>query len=214
MIESKIIKKPLTSKLNKLLFGSHFYPYHITLWLSVSSYNLYYFVQNEASTSRDFVFGFFFSSFITGIAEYSIHRIFLHKYLYKHHKKHHTYPNRLSIIHTPMLLVVCNFIFHFFYLHFFVNVNVLLIFIPLYYLSFEMTHLISHSYKGQYNVMLNAKYYHKLHHIDETTNYGFITPYWDYFFGTLSSKYKISFTELLFGFIPFYSFIVHKKEEF
>ena len=108
------------------------------------------------------------------------------------------------------LLVICNFIFH---LNFLVNVNVLLIFIPLYYLSFEITHLITHSYKGKNNVLLNAKYYHKLHHIDETTNYGFITPYWDYFFGTLSSKYKITFTELLFGFIPFYSFIMHKKEE-
>ena len=27
--------KPLTSITNKLLFGGHFYPYHITLWLCV-----------------------------------------------------------------------------------------------------------------------------------------------------------------------------------
>ena len=39
--------KPLTSNMNKILFGSHFYPYHITLWLSVSSYNLYYFIIKQ-----------------------------------------------------------------------------------------------------------------------------------------------------------------------
>ena len=40
------------------------------------------------------------------------------------------------------------------------------------------------------------------------------TPFWDYLFGTLSPKYEVSFTELLFGFIPFYSFFIHKKSEF
>ena len=40
------------------------------------------------------------------------------------------------------------------------------------------------------------------------------TPFWDYLFGTLSPKYEVSFTELLFGFIPFYSFFIHKKSAF
>ena len=44
-----VIVKPLTSNINKILFGSHFYPYHITLWIAVSSYNLYYFIKCKYS---------------------------------------------------------------------------------------------------------------------------------------------------------------------
>lgn len=50
-----------------------------------------------------------------------------------------------------------------------------LVFGPLYYISFEITHSLSHSYTGSNNIILNAKYFHKLHHIDENTNYGFHT---------------------------------------
>jgi len=88
------------------------------------------------------------------------------------------------------------------------------IFIQLNYLVFEYVHLLTHNYKGLNNIILNAKYYHKLHHIDENVNYSFITPFWDYLFGTLSPKYDISFIELVFGFIPFYSFFIHKKQVF
>lgn len=38
--------KPLTSIVTKLLFGGHFYPYHITLWLCVSGYNFYMSILN------------------------------------------------------------------------------------------------------------------------------------------------------------------------
>jgi uncharacterized membrane protein YGL010W len=210
--KEKVMTKPLTSNMNKLLFGGHFFPYHITLWSSVSIYNIYSFFQT-GSSSLELVYGFFYSSFIWGYCEYSIHRYLLHDYFYQHHKKHHTFPNKLSIMHIPMLLVVFKSIFHFSYLNFFVNLNILLIFLPLYYISFEITHLLSHFYKGKNNVMLNAKYYHKLHHVHESTNFSFLMPFWDYFFGTLSPNYKVSFTELLFGFIPFYSFFIHQYIE-
>ena len=208
----KVVTKPLTSNMNKLLFGGHFFPYHFTLWSSISLYNIYSYFQS-GSSSLDMVYGFFYSSFIWGYCEYSIHRYLLHRYFYKHHKKHHTYPNKLSIMHIPMILVVSKGICHFYYLNYIVNLNLLLIFLPLYYLSFEITHLLSHSYRGQNKIMLNAKYFHKLHHIDDSTNFCFLMPFWDYIFGTLSPKYKVSFTELLFGFIPFYSFFVHKRED-
>ncbi len=202
--------KPLTSNLNKLLFGGYFYPYHITFWLCVSGYNLYGFIQNEYSY-LDLFYGFLSSSIIWGCGEYSIHRYWLHKFFYRHHNKHHIYPNKLSIIHTPAILVILKTLFHLSYLRYFVNVSLVMFFIPLYYLLFEITHLLSHSYKGSSNIILNAKHYHKLHHIDENVNYSFVTPFWDYMFGTLSSKYTVSFTELLFGFIPFYSFCIHKQ---
>ena len=80
------------------------------------------------------------------------------------------------------------------------------------YLLFEYTHLISHTYRGSNSIIMNTKLYHKLHHIDESVNYSFVTPFWDYLFGTLSSKYSVSFIELLFGFIPFYSFLIHRPQ--
>jgi uncharacterized membrane protein YGL010W len=209
----KVVTKPLTSNMNKVLFGGHFFPYHITLWSCVSIYNIYAFFE-AGSSALDLLYGFLYSSFIWGYCEYSIHRYFLHHFFYQHHKKHHVFPNKLSIMHIPMLLVVFKSIFHFSYLTYFVNLTMILIFFPLYYISFELAHLLSHFYKGNNNVMLNVKYYHKLHHIDETTNFCFMTPFWDYLFGTLSSKYNASFTELLFGFIPFYSFFIHKKTDF
>jgi sterol desaturase/sphingolipid hydroxylase (fatty acid hydroxylase superfamily) len=116
-----------------------------------------------------------------------------------------------------MTMVIINWYLYYFILKIFLNQQIFVsfcIFLPLNYLSFEFTHLLSHNYKGSNKIILNAKYYHKLHHIDENINYSFITPFWDYLFGTLSPKYNTSFIELLFGFIPFYSFLIHKKTEF
>ena len=209
----KISVKPLTSNLNKFIFGGHFYPYHISLWVSVSSYNVYYFIQNGYSYV-DLCFYGLLTLIIGEFNEYAFHRFALHHLLHKHHNKHHTYPNKLSIIHTPALLIILLIVCTYLLIHKFTNKKIetiSLIFGPTYFLLFEFTHLISHSYKGSNNIMVNAKYYHKLHHIDDTVNYGFITPIWDYIFGTLSSKYNMSFLELLFGFIPFASFFIHKK---
>ena len=207
-----VTTKPLTSKLNKLLFGGHFYPYNSTLWGSVSIYNLYYFIKNNNSYISLF-YGFLLSAVLWSFTEYMFHRYLLHKFLYIHHKKHHVYPNKLSIINTPMTMVTLNWIVYFFILKVFINEEIIksyYIFFPLNYLSFEITHLLSHKYRGKNKIILNAKYYHKLHHIDENVNYSFITPFWDYFLGTLSPKYNVNIIELLFGFIPFYSFLIHK----
>ena len=210
---SNVKTKPLTSNLNKLLFGGHFYPYHITFWISFTVYNIYMYVL--LYDKLQLLFGFCFISSLYTFIEYMFHRHMLHNIFYKHHKKHHIFPNKMSIINTPMSIVIANILFYIcilynfkYYLHMF---NM---FFGVNYLSFEITHQLSHSYNGSSNIVLNAKHYHKLHHIDENVNYGFVTPFWDYMFGTLSSKYTISFTELLFGSIPFYSFVIHKKSAF
>jgi hypothetical protein len=211
-----VIVKPLTSNANKILFGGHFYPYHITLWLCVSGYNLYSFIQHEYSYV-DLFYGFMLASSVWSFTEYMFHRFLLHNVLYRHHKKHHIYPNKLSIINTPMSMVVLNWILYYYIFKSFVNQQIIssyYIFFPLNYLTFETTHLLSHSYSGSNNIILNAKHYHKLHHINENVNYSFITPFWDYIFGTISPQYKVSFMELLFGFIPFYSFFIHKRLAF
>lgn len=212
----KVNVKPLTSHFNQLLFGSYFYPYHVTLWLSVSSYNLYYFIKKGYSYIDLGIYGIF-TYVICELNEYIFHRFILHEIFYKHHDKHHTYPNKLSIIHTPMILIIILILITYAFIHIFRNPKIetiSLIFGPTYYLLFEFTHLLSHNYRGSNNIILNAKQYHKLHHIDETTNYGFITPLWDYVFGTLSPKYEFHFIEMIFSFIPFYSFFIHKNQQF
>jgi len=87
------------------------------------------------------------------------------------------------------------------------------IFFPLNYLAFEYTHLLSHRYTGNNNIILNAKYYHRQHHFTNNTNYSFMTPFWDFLLGTLNSEYSVSYSELLLGFLPFYSFMIHNSSD-
>lgn len=211
----KVITKPLTSHTNKLLFGSHFYPYHITLWLSVSMSNLYIVIKENNTYFSDIVSGFLFSSFMYSLIDYFFH-LFLHKLFYTHHKKHHIYPNKLSIIHSSALPVITIMGLLYKFLTYTIsenNIRFFLIIGPLYYLAFEFTHLLSHSYKGNNKIILNVKYFHKLHHIDENVHFGFITPFWDYVLGTLSLKYKMTFKELVFGVVPFYSFFMRPVDD-
>jgi uncharacterized membrane protein YGL010W/sterol desaturase/sphingolipid hydroxylase (fatty acid hydroxylase superfamily) len=203
--------KHVSSVVSKLLYGGHFYPYHVGLWSCVSTYYSYVYMYNQYSIT-DLCYGGFFASTVWTFTEYIFHRYLLHNMFLSHHQKHHDYPNKKSIIHTPMLLVVLNW---FVYLGIVQNIlsdPVKLsyyIFFPLNYLAFEYTHLLSHSYIGNNNIIINAKNYHRQHHFTYTTNYSFVTPFWDYLFGTLHPDYSISFNELLFGFLPFYSFMIH-----
>ena len=211
----KVNTKPLTSSFHQFIFGGHFYPYHVSLWSGVSLYHFYSFVRNGYSFVS-FFYGFLLASSLWTFTEYMFHRYLLHNLLYVHHKKHHVYPNKLSIINTPMSMVILTWIMYYFLWVNHLNPQILssyYIFFPLNYLSFEFIHLLSHSYKGKNLIVLNAKYYHKLHHIDDKVNYSFITPFWDYFLGTLSPKYETHWTELLFGFVPFYSFMIHQRNE-
>jgi uncharacterized membrane protein YGL010W len=202
--------KPLTSFVNKLIYGGHFYPYHVSFWIMYTVYNNYMYINLYNKT--ELFLGFFVISTLWCFTEYMFHRFLLHNILYLHHKKHHTYPNKLSIINTPMSVVLlCTFLYICFFYKFEYYLHMFNMFIGINYLLFEITHLLSHSYKGENKIIRNAKYYHKLHHTDVKVNFSFVTPFWDYIFGTLSSQYNIGFTELLFGFIPFYSFFIHEK---
>lgn len=213
-VAKDILTKSPSSFTTKLLFGSHFYPYHISLWVGVSCYYLYKFVNMDYGYA-DLVNGFMVSSFIYSLIDYGFHSILLHNHFYEHHNKHHVYPNKLSIIHCPMSIVVVAMFALSNLLQLILKTQYCMIFHiigPIYYLTFEFTHLLTHSYRGSNKIILNAKYYHKLHHVEETTNYGVVTPYWDYLLGTLSPKYTMNFAELVFGFIPFYSFLIHKTQ--
>ena len=219
LLENKVRNinlQDLNNKIKRLFFGGHFYPYNVLLCSFLTTYNLCWFVRNNYSYIS-LCYGFFLSTFTWSFAEYINHRFLLHNFIYKYHKKHHTYPNRLYIIHIPMSISIIVMLAYYNFLNTFISEDIITnygIFLPLYYLLFEYTHLISHSYKGSNYILQNAKLYHKLHHIDENVNYSFVTPFWDYMFGTISPGYNVSFLELLFGIIPFYSFIIRKKSAF
>lgn len=213
---SKVVQKPLSSLFNKLLFGGHFMPVHMSVWLSVASYNLYSLVTNNSEATH-VVSGFLIASFVFSLFEYVAHRLFLHNWFHSHHKKHHTYPNKLSIIHVPMSIIVINGLLSYVGFTAFVHPTILsCIYLvgPLFYLAFEFTHLLSHGYTGSNQIILNAKYFHKLHHVTDSCNFGFVTPFWDYVFGTLSPQFKLTGAEVALGWIPFWSFLLHTREEF
>ena len=216
IIESKyditdIKIKDVSSNISKLIFGGHFYPYHIGLWTGVSTYYSYIYLYNQFPVSY-FISGFLFASTVWTLTEYIFHRYLLHNLFYLHHKKHHDYPNKKSIIHTPMTLVVLNW---FLYVGIIQNILPIpfqtsyYIFFPLNYLAFEYTHLLSHSYVGSNNIIINAKHFHRQHHFTPDTNYSFVTPFWDYLFGTLHEDYSLTIAEIIFGVLPFYSFYIH-----
>lgn len=204
---SKLNIKPVSSYLTRLLFGSHFIPFHVLLWIAVIYYNILIVFENNYNY-MDTLNGFILSSFIYSFIDYGFH-LFLHKVFYTHHKKHHDYPNKLSIIHNSMSVVVVLMYIMYNLLYCVIgskSVCYLCIFGPMYYLLFEYVHLLSHTYTGKNRMLNNMKYFHKLHHIDSDTNYGFLTPFWDYMLNTLNSKYKINVIDIVFGFIPLLTF--------
>lgn len=195
-----------------LIFGGHFYPYSITMWLCVSGYNLYVFLQNGYNCIY-LMYGIVYASSLWSFTEYVFHRLVLHHVFYKHHKKHHVSPNKLAVINAPLSIVILIYCLYYYVLIKYINSSLMTsccIFFPLNYVSFEIVHMLSHCYSGTNAIMINAKQYHILHHANDDVNYSFVTPFWDWVFGTLSPKYKMGCIELLLGFVPFYSFYIHK----
>ena len=209
---SELNIKKLSSKISQLMFGGHFFPYNLGLWTCVSTYYTYVYYIKQYSLIN-LISGFLFSSIVWTFTEYMFHRYLLHKFFYHHHKKHHDFPNKKSIIHTPMLLGLINWFVYMGLFQYILSKQTqtsYYIFFPLNYLAFEYTHLLTHSYVGKNNIISNAKQYHRQHHFTPETNYSFVTPFWDYWFGSLHSEYSVSMEELLLGFLPFYSFYIHK----
>jgi len=193
--------------LARLVFGGHFYPWHVSAWIVFTFYHAYQYIV--LYTPIELLVGFTLIATLFGLTEYVFHRFLLHRVMYAHHKKHHQNPLKLALVNTPMSLVCLNtaawmlafhrnvYLYHMFTM--FIGVN---------YLAFESIHLLAHSYTGSNRIVLNAKQYHKFHHCNNRVHFSFQTPLWDYLFGTLAPAYKVTWYELLLGFIPFYSFAV------
>lgn len=121
--------------------------------------------------------------------EYWIHRLVLHQYMYSiYHKIHHLYWNQ-ALFSQQWFIAVALFAYYRVFLHCFgeTPTHQMFVFVPLYYVMFEWVHFKTHDIKERRPVFLWVKYYHRLHHLDETRNYGITTPLWDWVFGTLHS---------------------------
>ena len=126
------------------------------------------------------------------ITEYFYHRFLQHGRLYFTHKNHHIYPMKLKFIHLSFIITqgLCPMLIYLFF-------NRLAIF-AMFLLNgilFEFCHLFSHfkldtTIKRQFKT---AKEYHKMHHLDENVNFGFLSPSYDYIFNTLAHDIDTSY---------------------
>jgi len=122
--------------------------------------------------------------------EYVFHRWVLHQSMYPmYHYLHHLKWTRLSTFFSPQWLIVPMI---------YVNYRLTsvlfgrefgensLVFTPMYYMLFEWVHYRSHfSLASDSACIVAVKQYHRLHHVDETTNYGITSPLWDWIGDTL-----------------------------
>lgn len=141
--------------------------------------------------------------------EYWIHRLVLHQYMYSmYHKMHHLHWTQ-AMFSQQWFIFAALFAYYRVFLHVF-GPNVtshMFVFVPLYYVMFEWIHFVSHDTKVRKPVFLWVKYYHRLHHLDETCNYGITTPLWDWLFGTLHSEIAFAYKDIPVALVPLAWFI-------
>ena len=141
--------------------------------------------------------------------EYWIHRLVLHQYIYSmYHKMHHLYWTQ-AMFSQQWFIVSALFAYYRAFLHVF-GPNVtshMFIFVTLYYVGFEWIHFVSHDARERRPWILSVKYYHRMHHLDETLNYGITTPLWDWVFGTLHSDVAFGYKDIPISLVPMVFFI-------
>jgi len=197
------------NEISRAIFGCYFYPQNVIFSLCFSGYNVLKLFTNDYNR-YDLWVGFIVSSFVWTFIEYATHRI-LHAFFHKLHDKHHTRPSLVRYIHTPFFIHILYYCTVYQMFRFTMkpeHTAMLGIFGPLYYLMFEMTHLTAHTSNELLKPLAIAKQYHKIHHIEHNTNYGFTSPFWDWVFGTLSQQYTVTWYGLILGPLPFYTFAI------
>lgn len=133
------------------------------------------------------------------ITEYIYHRFLQHMFFYASHKSHHVFPTKEKYIHLSFLLtqgISPVFVY--------VLYNRLGIFSGFMFsgMLFELSHFLSHNYletKLTKIIFKETKRYHSLHHKNETRNFGFLTPTYDYIFNTMDDKSKYSMLVIVLG---------------
>jgi len=186
-----------------------FIPYGVILYSGMS---LVHALACERYIAAEFLYYAVWSGAIYGLVEYFMHRT-LHVPPFKRiHDKHHHAPTKLVYIHVPVIIVptmgwVVPYIFSY-NLFDWTQHCIIWTFGPLYYMLFELTHKYSHTHRVPIARLKNTQSYHRAHHRDGNTNYGFTTPLWDIVFGTLSHDCMVSLPALIVSPIPFASFLV------
>ena len=67
------------------------------------------------------------------------------------------------------------------------------------FVCFETSHSMSHKAIPEKSFFYKIKIYHKYHHSNPVTNFGFTTPSYDYLFGTINKDSQISTLKLILG---------------
>ena len=147
-----------------------------------------------------------------GLAEYGMHQT-LHSPLWiREHDRHHRAPTKLALIHTPIIFIItigmCVPYIIISILYEWHQHCVIWTFAPIHVVLFEMTHKYSHRNRVPIGRLKNMQTYHRAHHRDGNTNYGFTTPLWDIVFGTLSHDCVVSLPAIIVSPIPFAAFLV------
>jgi sterol desaturase/sphingolipid hydroxylase (fatty acid hydroxylase superfamily) len=187
-----------------------FIPYGIALYSSVSAVHI---LLCERYIVTEFLYYFAWSTAIYTFVEYAAHRA-LHSSppLIRIHNKHHRAPTNQFYIHTPVLFtagVVMGLPYIITYISFEWIAHCIMWSIgPLHYIGFELTHKYSHTARIPIERLKNIQSYHRAHHRDGNTNYGFTTPLWDIVFGTLSRDCSVSIAGLVATPIPFATFLI------
>lgn len=143
---------------------------------------------------------FFYHSIIFTFNEYIIHRFLLHQtnvpLFSKNHLFHHSYPKQWNYMHISSVTFM-SYLYIFVGVLFIFNFSSNVIFSCLsthffWYLCFIFFHLFGH--------LFGKNYFHSIHHIKPSYNYGFSCHFWDIIFGTfvtsVTKRETISFNFL------------------
>jgi sterol desaturase/sphingolipid hydroxylase (fatty acid hydroxylase superfamily) len=144
---------------------------------------------------------FFIGCGLWNITEYIYHRFLQHHFFYASHKSHHTNPSNEKYIHLSFLLTQGLSPLFIYILYSRIGIFSGFIFSGL---VFELSHFISHNYLDTNItkfIFKETKRYHTLHHKKETSNFGFLTPTYDYIFNTMNDKSEYRTHELLLGLV-------------
>ncbi len=148
----------------------------------------------------------FFSGLLYGFIEYSLHR-FAHIYNNKRHYNHHIILKYTNDYYRFVKKAVQMFLLFSPLIYSFITFRLLYI----QYLLYDFTHVLIHRNISNKNVLfIDFVRYHNVHHYIQqwNKNYGVLTPFWDYVFGTMSGSYRSRTTPLIYlTCMPYFSFV-------
>ena len=156
-----------------------------------------------------FLIGIIYSNFF----EYFTHRILFHSLpliigrnaYYVAHGHHHKYPNGISFIPLPQMILIYMLTWKMFsYMAALRDAANLLIGGSVGFLTFELSHWYIHALGSSPHAYLRAMVdFHKAHHLNHHVAYTFTSTFWDWLFGTLPDTFLHNVIPLPLPILPF-----------